>query len=90
MGIFFIPKQKCPSMSRASKHLIQSKIQTKRHRLRGGEKASRESQKQASKGIFFCGVPDVQTEHSPIDTGYKDYKHQEANPYRKFKQTKHS
>jgi len=41
-------------MSRASKHLIQSKIQTKRHRLRGGEKASRESQKQASKGIFFA------------------------------------
>ena len=25
----------------------------------------------------------------PIDTGYKDYKHQEANPYCKFKQTKH-
>ena len=67
-------------MSRASKHLIQSKIQTKRHRLRGGEKASRESQKQASKGIFFCGVPDIQTEHSPLDTDYKDYKHQEANP----------
>ena len=40
----FIPKQKCPSMSRASKHLIQSKIQTKRHRSRVGEKASKESQ----------------------------------------------
>jgi len=51
---------------------------------------NRASQKQASKGIFFCGVPDVQTEHSPLDTGYKDYKHQEANPYRKFKQTKQS
>ena len=25
-----------------------------------------------------------------IDTSYKDYKHQEASSYRKFKQTKHS
>lgn len=32
-------------MSRASKHLIQRKIQTKRHRLQGGEKANRESQR---------------------------------------------
>ena len=39
------PQTKSPSMSRASKHLIQSKIQTKRHRSRGGEKASRESQR---------------------------------------------
>ena len=41
----FCPKQKSPSISRASKHLIQSKRQTKRHRSRGGEKASRESQR---------------------------------------------
>lgn len=40
---------------------------------------NRASQKQASKGIFL-GVPDIQTEHSPLETGYKDYKHQEANP----------
>ena len=39
------PQTKSPSINRASKHLIQSKIQTKRHRLRGGEKASRESQR---------------------------------------------
>ena len=77
-------------MSRASKHLNQSRKRARQHRLQGGEKLNRASQKQASKGIFFCGIPDVQTEHSPIDTGYKDYKHQEANPYRKFKQTKHS
>ncbi|CCM09189.1 competence-induced protein ccs1 (pseudogene) [Streptococcus pneumoniae SPNA45] len=35
------PQTKKPSISRA----IQSKIQTKRHRSRGGEKASRESQR---------------------------------------------
>ena len=90
MGIFFIPKQKCPSMSRASKYLIQSKIQTKRHRLGGGEKLNRASQKQASKGIFFAVSQMHKQAIPPIDTSYKDYKHQEANPYRKFKQTKHS
>lgn len=90
MGIFFAPKQKSPIMSRASKHLIQSRKRARQHRLQGGEKLNRASQKQASKGIFFVVSQMHKQAIPPIDTSYKDYKHQEANPYRKFKQTKHS
>ena len=47
------------------RHLNQSRKRARQHRLQGGEKLNRESQKQASKGILFCGVPDAQTGHSP-------------------------
>jgi len=67
MGIFFVLKQECPAKQtgQALKNSNQSKIRTRPHRLQGGEKLNRESQKQASKGILFCGVPDAQTRHSP-------------------------
>lgn len=59
------PQTKKTSISRASKHLIQSKIQTKRHRSRGGEKASRESQRSFSTRTWFVVVPVWQIEDSP-------------------------
>ena len=47
------------------KRLNQSRKRARQHRLQGGEKLNRASQKQASKGTLFCGVPDAQTGHSP-------------------------
>ena len=67
MGIFFDLKQECPARQtgQALKYSIQSKIRTRPHRSLGEGKMNTESQKQASKGILFCGVPDAQTRHSP-------------------------
>ena len=67
MGIFFVLKQNCPAKQtgQALKYSNQSKIRTRPHRSPGEEKLNRASQKQASKGILFCGVPDAQTGHSP-------------------------
>ena len=67
MGIFFVLKQKGPAIwtGQVVRHLNQSRKRARQHRLQGGEKLNRASQKQASKGILFCGVPDAQTGHSP-------------------------
>ena len=47
------------------KHLNQNEKRARPHRWQEGEKLNRVSQKQASKGILFCGVLDAQTGHSP-------------------------